>query len=217
MPCCLRKYTNLCLSVLLVQDASPNSITTFHDLISNEIPKVLGRWSFDLKIFKQNVHGSAGGDSQFLYDLSFDNEQGKSITVVNGEAIVTTNDIPEGLIDSGCSNGAADSLDHIIQTKLQGLWLLRQTLKGENGNSYEIRNGEFVIKAINVFLHGNFKNFLIMMEYHGNDVDGVGKLERLVEELAFPKGKLSTGSLGASPQQPADLAFQYTEALNVQR
>lgn len=197
-----------------MQDASPNSITAFHDLISNEIPKLLPRWSFELKIFKSNTYNdSDASSSQFLYDLSFDNEQGKSITLVDGECIVSSTAIPATLLSNGCSNGNVDSFDHILQTKLPSLWLIRQTLKGENGNAYEIRNGEFVVRGINVFLHGNFKSFVIVVEYQGRKRNGQRAIEQLVTELGFPRAKLCAGQLGQSAEHPADLAVQYVEAL----
>jgi hypothetical protein len=198
--------------VLSVKDPSPNSITTFHDLISSQIPKILGRWSFELKIFKSNTQGTST-DSQFLYDLSYGTEQ--SVTIVDGLSIVTTGDIPKSLIQSGSSNGACDSLDHIIQTKLQSLWLVRQTLKGENGNSYEIKNGEFIIKAINVFLHGNFKSFIIVIEYTGKKKQGIKLIEQLARELHFPEGELCIDQLGSQHDYLSDLAYQYTKALQV--
>lgn len=131
---------------------------------------------------------------------------------MNKSAIITVLDIPKPLIDSGCSNGSVDSLDHILQTKLQSLWLLRQTLKGENGNSYELMNGNLIIRTINVFLHGSFKAFLIQLEYLGA-VNGHEKIEEFTKLLNIPDGKLCTKILNGKPNYLGDLALQYTEAL----
>lgn len=136
----------------------------------------------------------------------------KAVTLVNKSAIVTTSEIPKSLIDSGCSNGSVDNLDHIIQTKLQSLWLLRQTLKGESGNSYELMNGNLIIRTMNVFLHGNFKAFLIQLEYLGTG-NGLEKIEEFTKALSIPEGKLCTSILNDKPSYLADLALQYTEAL----
>lgn len=198
--------------VLLVDNASPNSITAFHDAISNEIPNILGRWSFELKIFKSNTQNLQSSQSSFLYNLALSHEPNKVVTLVNKSAIVTVSDIPKALIDNGCSNGSVDSLDHIIQTKLQSLWLLRQTLKGENGNSYELMNGNLIIRTINVFLHGTFKAFLIQLEYTGTG-NGLEKIQEFTEALNMPGGKLCTGKLNEKPNYLGDLAVQYTEAL----
>ncbi|CCH42310.1 Mediator of RNA polymerase II transcription subunit 20 [Wickerhamomyces ciferrii] len=198
--------------VLLVENASPNSITTFHDTISNEIPKELGRWSFELKIFKINNSTAQSSQSNFLYNLALSHEPHKAITLVNKSAIISNNDISKELIDSGCSNISIDSLDHIIQTKLQSLWLLRQTLKGENGNSYELLDGSLVLRTINVFLHGSFKAFLIEIEYKGKG-DGLQKIKQFTEELNIPQGRLCTGMLNDKPSYLGDLSLQYTEAL----
>jgi len=196
----------------LVDNASSNSMTAFHDAISNEIPNMLGRWSFELKIFKSNSQHLQSTQSNFLYNLSLSHVPNKAVTLVNKSAIVTTSEIPKSLIDSGCSNGSVDNLDHIIQTKLQSLWLLRQTLKGESGNSYELMNGNLIIRTMNVFLHGNFKAFLIQLEYLGTG-NGLEKIEEFTKALSIPEGKLCTSILNDKPSYLADLALQYTEAL----
>ncbi|CDR45128.1 CYFA0S16e02476g1_1 [Cyberlindnera fabianii] len=207
-------------AVFLVQDASTNSITTLHDRLATEIPKMLGRWSFELKIFKANNQSAPQRDNSdgFLYDLAVDYDPTKSVTLVNKTAIVTTTDVPGSLAQAGCSNGSPDTLGQILQLKLQSLWTLRQVLKGDNGNGYELRGGEFVIRAINVFLHGNFKNFIVLIEHHSNSKSNktrelsIQKIESLVEELELPKGRLCTDTLSDGADYLSNVIAQLVQA-----
>ncbi|VEU23714.1 DEKNAAC104997 [Brettanomyces naardenensis] len=86
-------------AVLFVQHASPSTITTFHDQISNELPKLLGPWSFELQIFLNNkyskppeIHPSQV-PNRYLYSLtlSYLEDKRQTISIINNtKSIVTT-------------------------------------------------------------------------------------------------------------------------------
>lgn len=83
-----------------------------------------------------------------------------------------------------CSNLSMDSskcFETLISTKLQSLWTVKQTIKGEGGLGYilnvhlppasgqEAQNDDeittFRLRTSNCFLHGTFKGFLIEIEH----------------------------------------------------
>ncbi|CDK28741.1 unnamed protein product [Kuraishia capsulata CBS 1993] len=83
-------------AVLFVQNAAPNSITQFHDLISNELPVPLGPWSFDLKIFLNNKYSKPSNihpsqvPNRYLYSLQLSYLPQKTITIINNTKSITT-------------------------------------------------------------------------------------------------------------------------------
>ncbi|KAH3676060.1 hypothetical protein WICMUC_002357 [Wickerhamomyces mucosus] len=202
--------------VLAVHNASPNSLSVFHDAIISEIPKLSGRWSFELKVFRSNNAHLASTQSSFLFNINFDHEPSKSITLINKISITTSTSPSKELIDSGSLVGSCDPLDLIVQSKLQSLWLVRQTLKVDNGFTYEINQGEFLLRAVNVYLNGSFKNFLIFIEYHGNEKAKESGLEKIKESIArfrIPPGNLHTEQLTETKEYLSDLAYQTVQAL----
>ncbi|ODV85998.1 hypothetical protein CANARDRAFT_22782 [[Candida] arabinofermentans NRRL YB-2248] len=84
-------------AVLFVQNATPATITTFHDLISNELPHSLGPWNFELKIFLNNKFSKPNDiepsqvPNKYLYTLQLSYLNNKSISIINNtKSIVTT-------------------------------------------------------------------------------------------------------------------------------
>lgn len=190
--------------MLFVNNATPSTITAFHDLISNELPTIEGKWSFQLKIFLNNKYSkptsvaSSQVPSRYLYTLQLSYLPGKAISIINNtKALVTTtqlkneekatnydledttevdsveNDRLRNQFECGAATDAtSDPWNVFISTKLQSLWNLKQTIKGEGGNSYVVSLGNiteskhevFRVRTTNCFLHGVFKGFLIEIE-----------------------------------------------------
>ncbi|ODQ77489.1 hypothetical protein BABINDRAFT_169098 [Babjeviella inositovora NRRL Y-12698] len=93
-------------AIVLVQNASPSTITGFHDQLSNELPKILNsNWQFEFKIFKNNpfsrVDPSVPTPTTFLYTLYLSYFPQKIISITNNStssiitsvAVSSSNDI----------------------------------------------------------------------------------------------------------------------------
>lgn len=151
--------------VLFVQNTTVNNIASFHDQISNEIPKILDPWSFELKIYRANpivsklmsavpplqqlrqqpqqlqqLQQQTAQLNKILYTLSLSYNQNQTISIINKNCTIFNTSIDQGqsLMESNCSSGFYDPLDVILQSKLTSLWVLKQSLKGEGGNSYQV-------------------------------------------------------------------------------
>lgn len=92
----------------------------------------------------------------FLHTLQLSQHVGKIYCLKDGKGTVLEGDF-----------------DAMMTTKLQGLWTLRQVIKGE-GRTYDLKEENFVIRTANIFLQGTFKGFLIEVEYKKES----GPLER---------------------------------------
>lgn len=208
--------------MLNVQNATANNITAFHDKLSAHSPESTGKWSTDIKIFKANssyVKASAekqasGAGNKFLYTISLGDEPSLLHTLINQSVITTSSVVPAAVLSSGISIGCADPLDAMIMSKLQSVWNIRQTLKSDEGFSYVLENGRLVIRTANLFLHGNFKNFVIVVEIHEDFGDFNGKVEEIIRKYDFPMGKIATEKLSAGSSRSADLCGQLVEALS---
>jgi hypothetical protein len=196
--------------VLLVQNATPETIVQFHDQLSNELPSLKGKWNFNFKIFRnnpfsiepENAHtATAAANSKFLYTLSPSYLPDSTITLINKSSTgVLTNSIREELNDSssnidlsipddhlhhGATTGLNDSFDTFVSQKLQSLWVQRQLVRGDGGQIYELENGNLTIKTSNVFLHGNFRGLLIQIDLSDSvcDVSNTSSFEGAFEKV----------------------------------
>lgn len=143
------KATGLILST----GVTVTHVSTLHDQISNTLSTSLGKWGFEYKLYRQNPasSGEEATEPTFLYALHFAHYPGETFCLTNGTGSVLQGDF-----------------DAMLNTKLQSLWLHRQTIKGE-GNAYELNGGEIVLRVGNIFLQGTFKGLLIEAEYNSDD------------------------------------------------
>ncbi|KAG7665411.1 SRB2 [[Candida] subhashii] len=180
-------------AVLLVQKATPETITQLHDQLSNELPTLKGKWSFTFKIFRNNPFSipqeiaettDVAPTSKFLFTLQPSYLPDSTITVIDGKSAgVFTNliqeevkelghptelSIPNTHLHKGATSGLNDNFDFFVGQKLQSLWNQRQIIKGDGGQIYELENGNLFIKTSNVFLHGNFRGLLIQIDLNDN-------------------------------------------------
>ncbi|ESW99393.1 hypothetical protein KL918_001676 [Ogataea parapolymorpha] len=150
-------------SVLFVQNATPTTITTFHDLLSNELPQSLGPWNFELKIFLNNKFSRPANfepnqiANRYLYTLQLSYYSNQTISIINNSKSIITkipntgtlfNDSssPENSaliehIKHGCANNMGTTMENferLITKKLASLWTVKQTIKGEGGYGYII-------------------------------------------------------------------------------
>ncbi|KAI5955151.1 DBP4 [Candida jiufengensis] len=176
-------------AVILVQNATPETLIQFQDQLSNDLPTRKGKWSFVFKIFRNNSYAipkelaqvvEQNPESKFMYTLSPTYVPGTTISLIDGKSVgVFTNPIREEMVELGHSTelcipdnhlrlgatmGLNDSFDIFTNSKLQSLWVQKQMIKGDGGQIYELENGNLYIRTSNIFLHGNFRGLLIQIE-----------------------------------------------------
>ncbi|VVT46608.1 uncharacterized protein SAPINGB_P001298 [Magnusiomyces paraingens] len=170
----------------LVSATSPNIIIDVCDLIGNKIPTNVAKWSFEIKLFRENPHsmgseaaaanaavsqhipGARPVPSNFLHTLIFATNPKETVCLVKGVGTALTG-----------------PFDQMLQTKLQSLWQLRQFVRGE-GTAFELDNGAFWVRLGNMTLQGNFRGLLIEIE--------ASKLETFWEGSEDPPGSDVTKS-----------------------
>lgn len=147
-------------------------------------------------------------------------------------------------IKNGCCNNlnenTNENLEFLLVSKLQSLWTLKQTIKGQGGIGYiiniEINDEEgnksfekFKLRTSNCLLHGSFKGFLIEIEHLDNDIKSINNdknklilrfsrsismIKNLIEIYKFPEGNLCFNVLSDSKlDYLSDLCQQYCDAL----
>ncbi|RCK62333.1 Mediator of RNA polymerase II transcription subunit 20 [Candida viswanathii] len=229
-------------AVLLVQKATPETITQFHDQISNELPTTKGKWSFNFKIFKNNQYSipleladthTQAPESKYLYTLSPSYLPDSTISLVNGRSAgVFTNSIEEEInelghptelsipnehLHKGATTGLNDRFDAFVGAKLQSLWSQRQLIKGDGGQIYELENGNLSIRTSNVFLHGVFRGLLLEIElskFDGKTNDVKEKFTEIIKKYGFPEGDLCCDVLNSKfLDKYGDLCLQYSKSL----
>ncbi|KAI5949244.1 SRB2 [Candida theae] len=175
-------------AVILVHNATPDTIIQFQDQLANDLPMKKGKWNFTFRIFKNNPYAipeaialqeSQNPESKFMYTLSPSYIPGSTITLINGRSVgvfsstineeatelgLQTECIPDEHLDLGATTGLNDPFDFFANQKLQSLWTQKQMIKGEGGQIYELENGNLCIRTSNVFLHGSFNGLLIQVE-----------------------------------------------------
>lgn len=142
-----------------MEKALPSSITSFHDSLANELPKSLGKWSFELKIYLNNKYSKPDNytivqiPNKYLVSLQTSYLPNKTVSMINNsKAIVTTHALDEDndkeleQFESGASTSLdLDPFDFLITNKFQSMWILKQTIKGESGFGYEIQTNNINI------------------------------------------------------------------------
>lgn len=134
------------------------------DLIGNKIPTSASKWSFEIKLFRENPHSlgveastqnrsitSRAPPPNFLHTLTYSTNPKETICLVK--------DVGTALVGP---------FDQMLTTKLQSLWQLRQAVRGE-GTAFEMNGGEYWIRLGNMMLQGNFRGLLIEVEYTNCD------------------------------------------------
>ncbi|RLV89539.1 Mediator of RNA polymerase II transcription subunit 20 [Spathaspora sp. JA1] len=175
---------------------------------------------------------------QFLFTLTPSYLPDSTITLINNKSSgVFTNlieeeaselghppellTIPDPHLHRGATTGLNDNFDLFIGQKLQSLWLQRQLIKGDGGQIYELENGNLCIKTSNVFLHGNFRGFLIQIDLNDHlcDLENPKSFrkvfEGVCEKYGIPAGNLCCDVLDVNwLDKYGDLCFQYSKILN---
>lgn len=151
------------MSLYLVPNASPNTISALVDHLHNQTPSAVHKWGFEIKLYREKTATptqAPPGQPNFLYTLAFSQHMGDVSVLVNGQGSVV--------------KGA---LEGMLQTKMQSLWQLRQAVRGE-GSAFELpaltgdgqagateggRPG-VTVRVANLNLQGTFKGLLVEVE-----------------------------------------------------
>ncbi|ODV78979.1 mediator of RNA polymerase II transcription subunit 20 [Suhomyces tanzawaensis NRRL Y-17324] len=226
-------------AVILVQSATPETITQFHDQLSNELPAIKGKWGFTFRIFRNNPYSLAPEaveagetttkDVKYFYTLSPSYIKDSTITLIDKKSTgVFTNtiheeaseeggiSIPDSHLHNGATTGLNDPFEMVVGLKFQSMWTQRQLIKGDGGQIYELENGNLTIRTSNVFLHGNFRGLLIQIDLNnGVEKERHTAFERVRKKYSIPQGPMSCEVLDVENLDVwGDLCLQYAEILN---
>lgn len=241
---CYFSYPTNFFSVILVRNATPDTIIQFQDQLANDLPMKKGKWNFAFRIFKNNQYaipnevahqGSLSTESKFMYTLSPSYLPGSTLTLINGRSVgvfsstireeatelgLQTECIPDTHLDLGATTGLNDPFDILANQKLQSLWTQKQMIKGDGGQIYELENGNLCIRTSNVFLHGSFKGLLIQVEISDRsfglkNITAPELILSILKKYGINEGKVCTDVLDArSRDKYGDLCWQYSRILD---
>lgn len=128
--------------------------------------------------------------------------------------------VPDAHLHKGATSGLNDPFDAFITQKLQSLWTLKQNIRGDGGQIYQLENGNLVIKTSNIFLHGLFKGLLIEINVKDHVVENYNKeyltslFEKIIHNYKIPTGRICLDILTDKADTYGDLCLQYSEILN---
>ncbi|KAG5357901.1 Mediator of RNA polymerase II transcription subunit 20 [Yarrowia sp. B02] len=206
-------------------DVTATTISTYRSELSAQLAQNLGKWSFELKMYKPNPASigrsehhngnipqgqqeAAAADQEIggvaaLYTLTQAHSKGDMVYVTQGSAVQSQ----PGVVVS-------DSFDMVLQNKMKSIWILRQTLRGD-GAEYELMGdayGRVKVRLANVFLQGTFRGLLFQYEYEGDSLDDRQQqhLMEFIQSSGFPSSNLIIGGSGTGLVQTGT---QFVEAL----
>ncbi|CCG23626.1 hypothetical protein CORT_0E00360 [Candida orthopsilosis Co 90-125] len=231
-------------AVILVQNATPDTIIQVQDQLANDLPMKKGKWNFAFRIFKNNPYAIPreiadqevqNPESKFMYTLSPSYLPGSTFTLINGRSVgvfsstiqeeakelgLQTECIPDPHLDLGATTGLNDPFDVLANQKLQSLWTQKQMIKGDGGQIYELENGNLCIRTSNVFLHGSFKGLLIQVEvseksFSMKNVTVSELISNILKKYGIAGGNVCSDVLDVhSSDRYGDLCWQYSRILD---
>ncbi|KAI5957420.1 SRB2 [Candida margitis] len=231
-------------AVILVENASPDTIIQFQDQLANDLPMKKGKWNFAFRIFKNNPYAIPqeiahqelqNSESKFMYTLSPSYLPGSTLTLINGRSVgvfsntiheeaqelgLQTECVPDSHLDLGATTGLNDTFDVLANQKLQSLWTQKQMIKGDGGQIYELENGNLCIRTSNVFLHGSFKGLLIEVDINEKsftmkNVPVSELISSILKRYGISGGHVCTDVLDESSRDKCgDLCWQYSRILD---
>ncbi|KAK9451725.1 mediator complex, subunit Med20 [Limtongia smithiae] len=226
-------------ALYLVQDPSINAttITSVSERITRLFPRSVGKWGFEYKLYRENpmltthhsIHSlpSQPGSQQQQQQQHMPSTPARFLAQLyitkHRDDLFCLIDEPHG---GYTSSGAAvankavmavfdKGMDSIVATKLQSLWTLRQTMRGE-GFAYSIGD-EFVVRVASVTMSGSFRFIVIEVEYL-KSVDLASSKQPIADLIAkcdLPRGKFVYGEkIEIYKPQGANVARAFTKIDN---
>ncbi|KAK9365483.1 mediator complex, subunit Med20 [Lipomyces kononenkoae] len=208
--------------VVLIQEASTNAttITSINDKITRLFPRVIGKWSLEYKLYRENAildHSARrssqdkapGAGSRFLSQLVLSHHPDDLFCLV---------DEPQSHVpghqnfDKKVLAVFDKDMDMIITSKLSSLWILRQSTRAE-GVAYVIGD-EFVIRTANVTQAGSFRCIVVEIEYLFSDDLESSKIviSDFATRCGVPDGKFFFGDTVNIYRRKVDELQKFTKA-----
>lgn len=158
-------------TVLVYSATLVTTITDVEDRLANLLAQPLGSWGIELKLFRAN--GASFANTDRASDVTYTITETK-----HPDTVFVVSDHPNGsfITDLGFLS--------IIQSKLQSLWVPRQTFHGE-GYRYLLNGCE--VRAANLFVQGNFKGLMVEIELEGGMTEEtLARAKDIVDKCNIP-------------------------------
>ncbi|AJU27137.1 Srb2p [Saccharomyces cerevisiae YJM270] len=206
-------------AVIFVERATPATLTELKDALSNSILSVRDPWSIDFRTYRCSIKNLPADVSKLMYSITFHHHGRQTVLIKDNSAMVTTAaaaDIPPALVFNGSSTGVPESMDTILSSKLSNIWMQRQLIKGDAGETL-ILDG-LTVRLVNLFSSTGFKGLLIELQADeaGEFETKIAGIEGHLAEIRAKDYKTSSDSLGPdTSNEICDLAYQYVRALEL--
>lgn len=179
-------------------------------------------WSIDFRTYRCSIKNLPAHISKLMYSITFHHHARQTVLIKDKSAMVTTAaaaDIPPALVFNGSSTGVPESIDSILSSKLSNIWLQRQLIKGDAGETL-LMDG-LTVRLVNLFSSTGFKGLLIELQAGAPHEAAVfeakiADIEAHLSEIHVKDFKTSSDSLtpgSESDNYICDLAYQYVRAL----
>lgn len=175
-------------------------IGKLHDDISNTQSSIVGKWTFDSKIYRENPASSGGRTPEQMYSSSL-------CTINFSERAEFTYCI----VGNNCTTLRGDML-RMLDSKLQSIWLLRQSIRGD-GRVYDINHGKYTLKTANAFIQGGYKGLLIQIDIKTDLQDAGNQQTHIANMHSLLAGFNLNGSIDSLAYSDAELAKLYAQVL----
>ncbi|KAK7207209.1 mediator complex, subunit Med20 [Myxozyma melibiosi] len=223
----------------VVQEPGTNAstISSVNDKVARLFPKVIGKWSFEYKLFRENPEISAPGrhGSQAHLDQPQQQRAQTKARFLSQLHLSTHDEDVFNLVDEPVSYSATRTgtvsdkkvlavfdkgIYSIVGAKLQSMWLPRQLMRGD-GHAFAVGD-MYTVRTANITQNGTFKFLIIEVEYHASDnlEDSKLAITSFIAQSAFPQGRIFFGDtidiyaeLTEGPKRfgKAEHALQYLE------
>lgn len=144
-------------------------ITDLQDYLGNQGAQDVSSWEVEIRLYRANA-SSFGQENknQLLFTIWASHEPENLYITHANSSTISLQEPSEGVL-------VTPSFRKILDSKLQSLWQLRQTFKGD-GHVLRCDDGG-VIRISNILVQGNYKGLLV-------DADSTPQCMKLVEQCA---------------------------------
>ncbi|PRT54601.1 Mediator of RNA polymerase II transcription subunit 20 [Wickerhamiella sorbophila] len=153
-------------SVLVYSTAPITTISEVKDKLDNALADKRDKWQIELKLYRANSASFQDTEraGTTLITVTTSLEKGKVFVYSRSSAIV-----------------AGEEMAPDMLSKMQSLWVLRQTFKCE-GQVYNLDG--VLVRVANTFVQGNYKGLLVEIESDSEDL--LDKAKAIVSQCEIP-------------------------------
>lgn len=154
-------------SVLVYSTAPITRISEIKDRLDNVLADKKDKWLVELKLYRANQASFENTDraGATLITVTTSSERGKVFVHSNDRTVITGEEMAPGLL-----------------SKMQSLWLLRQTFRCE-GQVYTLDG--VTIRVANTFVQGSYKGLLVELEADSEEL--LQKADVIAEQCLIPR------------------------------